>query len=855
MTNKPRLLFVIAGLAALIGSIEPSFAQESDGDGIVVTGSRAANRTRLDTLAPVDVVTAKALENAGTTELNQVLAVTLPSLDFPRPAITDGTDSVRPATLRGLAPDQTLVLINSKRAHASALININGSIGRGSAAVDMNTIPTVALGTIEVLRDGASAQYGSDAIAGVINLRLREASSGGGASVTYGQYITNVETAHYKRDETDGATATVSGWAGLPLGSEGFLTVSGEYLSRDPTSRGDQDLRINGNVANSPTGSVITSRYGDPKVEQGTVFLNGGLPFGSNGWSLYGWLGYQHRETNSAANPRLQITTSGSVLAGFTTSGANTAQTVASVTPAGFLPQIAPTITDLNSALGLKGEAAGWNLDFGVSYGSNKIEYTTINTLNASIARAQTTAGLASNPYFGQTVQRSFNSGTLEYKQTVANFDATRTFNEGGALPVTLAAGLEYRNEEFAEGAGEISSYDIARTSTGAAIIFPGIATQPQGGSQGFPGLQKADAQSGDRHSYAGYIEADANVTDKLQASLAVRYEDFSDFGNTANGKFSARYDLTDAFAVRGAISSGFRAPGLQQTSFTATSTNFISGVATDILTARATSALAAALGAKPLTPELSANYSLGFVVRAGNFVATLDAYEIDVTDRIVLSDNILGNATGTPTQVAIYNLVSPYSPTATGARFFINGVDTTTKGLDVVASYRMPTETMGSFTLTATGNLNATDVTRTPTTAALSALPVPPVLFPRNRVLEFERGTPGYKAGLSVDWEKGPLGFTLRGTQYGAVLIPQTNVAGTWRQKAAFLLDTEARAQWKKVGFAIGVNNLLDQYPTKSPDAYNGVTLYGNGAVAFSSFSPFGFSGRYVYGKASYSW
>jgi iron complex outermembrane receptor protein len=831
-----------------------AWAQASDE--IVVTGSRTANRTKLDTVSPVDVVNAAALSKAGTTELNQALAIALPSLDFPRPAITDGTDSVRPATLRGLAPDQTLVLINSKRAHASALVNINGSIGRGSAAVDMNTIPTIAVNTVEVLRDGASAQYGSDAIAGVINLRLREAREGGGASVTYGQYITKVKTAHYSRDEQDGATATVSGWAGLPLGAEGFLTVSGEYLDRDPTSRGDQDLRLTGNPANSPTGSLIDSRYGDPKIKQYTGYLNAGLPFGSNGWTAYGFLGYQHRDASSAANPRLNITAAGNIATGFTPSATlNTGQSTGAVTPTGFLPLIEPTITDLNTAGGIKGEAAGWTLDFSVGYGDNKIEYETVNSLNASISRAQTTPGIANNPYFGQTPQRSFKSGTLEYKQTVVNFDATRVLNDGAAVPVTLATGLEYRAEEFSEGAGERSSYDIARDTTGAAIIFAGVPTQPQGGSQGFPGLQAADAQGAKRHSWSGYVESDADLTDTIQMSMALRYEDYTDFGDTATGKISGRWDITPAFAVRGAISTGFRAPSLQQTSFTATSTNFILGVPTDILTARATSPLAAAMGAKPLQPELATNYSLGVVFRAGNFTATVDAYQIDIDDRIVLSDNITGAATGTPTQVAIYNLVHPYSATATGARFFINGVDTTTKGLDVVASYKIPTDNMGQFTVTATGNLNSTDVTRTPTTAQLAALPVPPVLFPANRVLEFERGTPPYKAGLSMDWENGIWGATLRGTEYGSVLVPQSVVTATWRQKAAFVLDAEARAKFDKFGLSIGANNLLDEYPTKSPDIVNGTNLYGNGAVAFSSFSPFGFNGRFVYGKVSYAW
>ncbi|MES1197108.1 MAG: TonB-dependent receptor plug domain-containing protein, partial [Pseudomonadota bacterium] len=404
MSRSHRLLLSCAFAAITLSSTEVWAQAAPAGEEIVVTGSRAANRTRLDTIAPVDVVNAATLTNAGSTELTQALAVTLPSLDFPRPAITDGTDSVRPATLRGLAPDETLVLINSKRAHSSALININNSIGRGSSAVDLNTIPTAALGTVEVLREGAAAQYGSDAIAGVINLRLREAREGGGANVTYGQYVTSVETAHLKRDEKDGATTTVSGWAGLPLGAEGFLTVTGEYLSRDPTSRGDQDLRIAGNVANSPTGSVVTSRYGDPEIKQYTAFVNAGLPINET-WELYGYAGYQHRDASSAANPRLPINASGTILNNFNNGAGktpNVTSNVAAVTPNGLLPLIEPEIYDINSALGVRGKLGEWDADLSVTYGKNHIHYTTVNSLNASIATAHITPGIAGNPYFGQ---------------------------------------------------------------------------------------------------------------------------------------------------------------------------------------------------------------------------------------------------------------------------------------------------------------------------------------------------------------------------------------------------------------------------------------------------------------------
>lgn len=850
MTRNQRLLLTSA-FAAITLAANQAWAQEAPSEEVVVTGTRVANRTRLDSVAPVDVVSNTAITQSGSTELAQALAISLPSLDFPRPAISDGSDTVRPATLRGLAPDQTLVLMNSKRMHSSALININNAIGRGSAAVDLNTIPSVAIGNVEVLRDGAAAQYGSDAIAGVINMRMKEARTGGGASVTYGQYLTTVETAHDKRDESDGATTTVSGWQGLPLGADGFLTVSGEYLQRDATSRGDADLRIAGNTANSPTGSVVTSRFGDPEITQYTAFVNAGLPLNET-WELYGFGGYQHRDSNSAANPRLPINASGNIFNNFNNGAGqtpNVTSNVAAVTPKGFLPQIEPEVSDINATGGLRGEIAGWHSDLSVSYGKNKIEYSTVNSLNASIATAQITPGIPNNPYFGQTPQRDFDSGVLEYSQTVVNFDLSRTLGV-----VTLATGVEYRREDFSETAGEYSSYGVARTTAGAILPVPG---NPQGGAQGFNGLQALDATSVSRHSYAAYVEGDAQVTEKLQTGLAVRFEDYSDFGQTLNGKFSARYDFTNYFALRGAVSSGFRAPGLQQTSFTATSTNFINGIPTDILTTTPGGALAANFGAKPLDPETASNYSIGTVIRAGNFVATVDAYQIDIANRIVLSDNLTGSASGTATQQAILALIAPFSSQATGVRFFINGVDTTTKGIDAVATYKIPTESVGTFTVTATGNWNNTEVTRTPTTSQLSALPVPPVLFPRNRVLEFEKGTPGYKASLGLDWTGGIWSATLRGTQYGSVLVPQAapKINQTWRSEPKFILDTEVRAKLDKIGFAVGANNLLDEYPTKQPDALNGVDIYSNGATAFSQFSPFGFNGRYVYGKVSYSW
>jgi iron complex outermembrane receptor protein len=323
--TKSALYVAVAGclgtLAAPVLAQDQAAEPDESLDEVVVTGTRVAERTRLQSLAPVDVITTQSLESQATTELAEALSNAAPSLNFPRPSITDGTDHIRPATLRGLAPDQTLVLVNSKRRHQSALVNVNGSIGRGSAAVDLNSIPLAAIESIEVLRDGASAQYGSDAIAGVINLRLRDAREGGAASLTYGEYNTDVETERGQRKESDGATLTASVWKGLPLGDEGFLTLSAEYRDRDPTSRGDFDSRV--------PGSPVTSRYGDAQVEDITAYVNAGVPL-QNEWEIYGWAGYQQREGDSAAFPRIF----------------NDARNVPAIYPNGFLPLITTDIDD-----------------------------------------------------------------------------------------------------------------------------------------------------------------------------------------------------------------------------------------------------------------------------------------------------------------------------------------------------------------------------------------------------------------------------------------------------------------------------------------------------------------------------
>jgi iron complex outermembrane receptor protein len=716
------------------------------------------------------------------------------------------------------------VLVNSKRRHQSALVNVNGSVGRGSAAVDLNAIPLAAIETVEVLRDGASAQYGSDAIAGVINLRLRDAREGGNASVTYGEYNTDVETERGHRHVDDGPTLTASGWVGLPLGAEGFLTLSGEYRDRDPTSRGDFDNRV--------PGSPVTSRYGDSNVEDITAYVNAGVPLEGD-WNVYGWAGYQQRQGDSAAFPRIF----------------NDVRNVPAIYPNGFLPLITTDIGDLALGWGVRGKLGGWDADVSLVYGSNEVEYGVEDTLNTS---------------YGAASQTSFDAGSMKYDQLVFNAGIVRTF-EVGNLPegINVAFGVEARQENYRIEAGEPASYN--RGPILGVVV----------GAQGFPGFKPENEVDEDREAYSIYADVESRLTQKFLASVAVRAEDYSDFGSAVTGKVAGRYDFTDSFALRGAVSTGFRAPGLQQEFFTSTATNFINGVPFEVGTFPATSDVAITLGAKPLDAEESVNYSLGTVFRFGGFEATIDAYRIDIDNRIVLSENL------NTAQVAA--LIAPFG--ATVARFFINGVETKTEGIDLVTRYLWRTEKAGKFEFVAAGNWNDTEVEKVPSTNVIDnicvgqpANCVPPVLFDRVNRIAFEEGTPDSKISLGVDWVM-PLGATnfgvnLKGTRYGEVVEP--GVPQTPEINAGILdaRDLHIQADWvvdltltaklmeDKLAFSLGADNLFDQYPDRVPNARplpnppgGTVNLNTQNALGFSRYSPYGFNGRFVFARMAYNW
>ena len=610
-------------------------AEAAEGDPIIVTGTRRTDRTVSESAVPIDVIGSDALLNQGATETNRLLNNLVPSFNFPQPSLTDGTDSLRPATLRGLAPDQVLVLVNGKRRHISSLLNLNGSVGRGSAGVDLNTIPALALERIEVLRDGAASQYGSDAIAGVINLQLRK-GTGGRAQATFGKYITTLEGVAQvatvapttgtgdnpaitftgeDRTRRDGDTFTLATNIGLPIGESGYFNWTAEYRDRSPTNRSGPDTRRQYVGLGDPrevTFDRYNHRFGDGESVDLNFFVNAGADLGAD-FELYAFGSYGIRDANGTGFYRRSLDSRNRDFAASTT-------TFVPFYPDGFLPQINSDIEDIAGVLGIRGSVSGWNLDLSVNYGTNRLDYTISNSFNTSLG------GIASPVIF--------DAGGLRSGQTSVNFDAQRDIDLGIG-ETSIAFGGEWRNENYRIIAGELASYQ-------AGPFFFSNGAPP--GAQVFPGFAPSTEVDATRNSYAGYVEIDADISDRFNVQLAGRYEDYSDFGSTLNGKAAARFEPVDGIAIRGAVSTGFRAPGLAQQFFSTTSTNNVGGQLIEIGTFPVGSPIAQALGSQPLEAEESVNLSGGVVFTLlPGLSLTADYYNIKINDRIVLTENLQG--------------------------------------------------------------------------------------------------------------------------------------------------------------------------------------------------------------------
>ncbi len=816
-------------------------SDEQDIEKISIIGSRRLGRSVEDSPVPIDIIDAKALSSTGLTETNQILGALLPSFNFPQPSLTDGTDHVRPAQLRGLAPDHTLVLVNGKRRHTSALLNLGGSAGRGSSAVDLNAIPANAIERIEVLRDGAAAQYGSDAIAGVINIVLKSDSSGGALSATYGANVTQMEgvpnlegvsvdangdlafETGSERELTDGQTLTLRANSGFELGDKGFVHASIEYRDRNTANRADFDPREN--YARLPDGSLdpreleinrYNHTFGNGEVEDLAVFVNAGYELTDEA-ELYAFGSYSMREGESGGFYRR----------------AKDSRNVLEIYPDGFAPVITSDINDFSIATGVKGYMSEWNYDVSAVYGYDEFEFGVKNSLNTSL---------------GPTSPTEFDAGTLIYDQLTVNADFSREFDLGIFDDgFNLAVGLEYRNEGYEMKAGQPESYETGTFGPGGVETDPVDGPFGASGSQVFVGFSPESASDNSRHSFSAYVDLEADVNEFWNLTIAGRFEDYSDFGSTFNTKIANRFALTDELALRLSASTGFRAPSLQQQYFTNIQTTFVDGEPLETGTFAPGSDVAQALGSPGLDAEESVSFAGGITwTPISEFSLSVDVYQIDIDDRIVLSNNLSG--------AAIEELL--VGTNATRARFFLNAIDSRTEGVDVVATYSMDLAESGDLLLNLGYNYNTNEVTDIidPPEVLQGADIDQDNLFSGTELRRFEVGSPKSKLNLSASWSLDEWNATLRTTRYGETQDPSSNPERNEVIPAEWITDLDVGYQLtENLSFNIGANNIFDQYPDASRNLIEDVTTFTN-IFAYSSFSPYGFSGRFVYGKVNYS-
>ncbi|MRV75130.1 TonB-dependent receptor [Duganella sp. FT92W] len=786
-------------LAASQASAQTAPAASGEEQTVVVLGSRSTAKTALDTSAPVGLINLKDMQNAGPLELGKLLQTLDPSFNFSSTFISDGTDIIRPATLRSLGPDQLLVLVNGKRRHQQALVNVQQTVGRGSAGTDINAIPMSAIHHIEVLRDGAAAQYGSDAIAGVINIVLKSNVNETAFSGTLGT-----------TSKGDGDLYSASVNRGFALGENGgFINLTAEARVRGETNRAGPDtLRV------SP--ARVTQRIGDSDAKDAYLWWNGALPIDKDS-EFYAFGGVSKRTGDSS---------------GFYRSPGD-GRTVPAVYPNGFLPNIRTTVKDLSYAFGYRRDLANeWKFDMSINHGASELDFHEKQTINVSYWYEPKPGGgiYAESPLEADT-------GKLKFNQTTINADIKGPVKLGGA-EIFLASGFEWRRDNYEIVAGDPVSYQYGRTNNPKIVIKDQTGGVAASGTQGFPGYTPATAVDSGRHNIALYLDAEHRPVKELLLAGAVRYEDYSDFGSTVTGKISARWDPSKQFGLRGSASTGFRAPGVQQEYYSSVSTNLnAAGQLTETLTARQGSAVTKALGIAPLKEEKSRNASLGMVLRpASNMSLTADVYQIKIKDRIVFSSNIAPEAGGGP----IANVLTPLG--VGQAQFFTNAVDTKTRGLDIVADHT--TKWTGS-TLVLSGQLgfNKTEVTKRHST---SSILTGAQLFDQAQVTLIEHGQPRKHHVVAADYTTGPWNLNARANYYGEVSGEGFAPLQTWSGK--WLLDMTGRYSFsKKTSVTVGVNNVFDTYPDKW-DTVKGAPFPQLGFTHCWETCPFGINGRSMF-------
>jgi iron complex outermembrane recepter protein len=828
-----KSLMAAMGLTSPLLLAMPVAAQERTAgnetlEELVVTGIRGEARSATDSTVPVDVLSAAEFANQGDTDLSNLLRNVVPSYNVNSQPISDAATVVRPANLRGLAPDHTLVLVNGKRRHRAAVIYwIGNGVADGAQGPDISAIPSSALKQVEVLRDGASAQYGSDAIAGVINFILNDAREGANVEARYGGYYAG-----------DGATYAVSGNVGLPLTANGFFNFSFEYGETDPTDRSIQRDDAAALIAAGNTDVKDPAQvWGSPELQDDLkTFINWGVDLNED-LEVYGHANYVSKTAIGGfyfrnPNTRAAVFSADNgqtLLVGDLTPGTTPCPTITitnnvpnpaaratvfndpncftfqEMFPGGFTPQFGGDLEDYAAVAGLRGEIGErFSWDASVGYGYNRVDFFISNTVNASL---------------GPDTPTTFDPGSYIQDELNVNFDVAYELSPA----ITLAAGAEYRDETFEIEAGQIESWDFGPLA-------------PQGfsaASNGFPGFSDQIAGSWSRSNHALYGDVAWRVTDPWQVDLAVRWEDFEDFGTTTNGKIATNYRFNEAFAVRGSWNTGFRAPTPGQSNAANVTTQFDPDIQELVNqgTIPPTNPVAVLRGGQALEPEESQSFSVGMVLELGDFTVTADYYTIEVDDRIAVSQDF----NLTPAEVAA--LVASGVTSAANLqsfRFFTNDFDTETKGIDLVATY--DTHLFGgNSSLSLAFNNNTTDVTR-----------FNPDTLNANRIRQLEEGLPETRWSLTGTQSWGPLRFLARVSQYDGWY---DNEDGRAYDGGNYLIDAEvAYSVRDALTFVLGAQNLFDEYPDENPGGAAGA---GN---RYSQYTPFGFNGGFWYGKLTYS-
>ncbi len=817
----------------------------------VVVGSRARHTAAEQLAVPVDIFTAEDLTKQGVTETGQILQSLAPSINFPHQSVTDATDIVRPFTLRGLSPDQTLVLVNGWRRHQTALVNTFAyGTGAGSSGVDLNAIPSSAIDRIDVLRDGAAAQYGSDAIAGVVNMVLKEGQFTPFINTSVGRY----HTANYP---DDGTTVNLNGGWGIGVG-RGSLGLFAEFLDRQPTNRAWADIYEDAGtgVADSIVdGQVIVKRnpvpqpnhhWGDGLEKDVMTMANFRLPLNDRGTTeLYSFGGYSFRKGTGNGYRRCAVDCA-------SLGGRSWPQ----IYPFGYLPEFAPNVTDYSMAGGIRTATAGWSIDLGAAYGFNRFDYDVRNTLNVSLGPCLDPAnpcspGPDSVPATGDEIanKTAFFAGRLQRDELTVGVNAVKTMTLGLPQPVNVAIGAAFRREGYQISRGELASY------------IDGNHAAPGGGdarpySQVFPGFRPQDESDTHRTNVGAYLDLETNLTPKFLTDVAARFENYSDFGSLVTGKLALKLQPSPRILFRAAGSTGFRAPGLGQSHFSHVSTNVIGGVPTDVFTAPVDAPAARLFGSKPLREETSVNLSGGLAFSPNdNVTFTLDVFQIKINHRILLSATFDDSVTQALLAANGFANIS-------GIQYFTNGIDTRTRGIDLTGSLRMAAG-QGTVDWTAAANYTKNKILRTdPLPAALdtTGASTETGIIDSVTYIGITAERPDWRGTLTGEYNLGRVHALVRGSYYGKFSSAQPGYCDLCRDSygAKALFDAEIGYRFASIDLALGVRNLFDTYPDQPKsltivDGVNTAKDYNNnfGVFPWAAASPFGYNGRYLYARA----